>query len=416
MKSTSKAGVTGATPTSSWAERYRKRWVWDKTAWASHCINCYPGNCQYRVYVKDGVILREEQAGTYGPIETGVPDMNPMGCQKGNAWSQMLHSPERVLYPLKRAGERGEGNWTRLTWDEALTEIADATLDAIQESGPESVLQISTPNEGGLMAGMLFGRLIEGLGGMTTDVNADINDFNPGLYITYGKVNSASSIDDWFHAELTLIWHRNPVYTAIPWYHFVLESRYNGGEVVTIAPDYSPSAIHADYHVPVEPGSDAALALGMCWVIIDEGLYDRQFVSEQTDLPMLVPTDTKRFLRQTELKGEGRDDQFYVFDEASGEVVEAPRATLELGGLEPALQGRFRVTLADGSSVEVAPAFQLLKDQLADYTPEKASAMCGTNPEMIRMLARKVAKRRTNILLGFNAGKYYHGDLIERSM
>ncbi|MGZ5374489.1 MAG: molybdopterin-dependent oxidoreductase, partial [Aeromicrobium sp.] len=130
--------------------------------------------------MKDGKIVREEQAGTYKPVEAGVPDMNPMGCQKGNAWSQMLGSPERELYPLKRTGERGEGNWTRVSWDEALSEVADATLDAIQESGAESILQVSTPNEGGLMAGMLFGRVIEKLGGMTTDVNADINDFNPG--------------------------------------------------------------------------------------------------------------------------------------------------------------------------------------------------------------------------------------------
>ncbi len=415
MNKPSKAAA-GSTIPGRRAEQYREKWTWDRTAWASHCINCYPGNCQYRVYVKDGVVVREEQAGTYAPIEAGVPDMNPMGCQKGNAWSRMLHSPERVLYPLKRAGERGEGNWTRVSWDQALAEIADATLDAIQESGPESVLQVSTPNEGGLMAGMLFGRIIDGLGGTVTDVNADINDFNPGLYMTYGKVNSASSIDDWFHAELTLVWHRNPVYTAIPWYHFVLESRYNGGEVVVIAPDYSPSAMHADYHVPVEPGSDAALALGMCQVIIEEALYDAQFVREQTDLPFLVRMDTRRFLRQTELKGEGRDDQFYVFDEKTGEVAEAPRATLDMGRLVPALGGRFQVTLADGNAVEVAPAFQLLKDQLADYTPEKAAAVCGSNPEMIRMLARKVARRRTNILLGFNAGKYYHGDLIERSM
>ncbi|MFQ5472112.1 MAG: molybdopterin-dependent oxidoreductase, partial [Dehalococcoidia bacterium] len=398
------------------AENYRDKWTWDKTVWASHCINCYPGNCQYRVFVKDGKIVGEEQAGTYKTVEAGVPDMNPMGCQKGSAWSRMLNSPERVQYPLKRSGERGEGKWDRVSWDEALSDVADAIIDAIQETGPESVLQVSTPNEGGLMAGMLFGRIIEGIGGTVTDVNADINDFNPGLYMTYGKVNSASSVDDWFHADLTLVWHRNPVYTAIPSYHYVLESRYNGGEIVVIAPDYSPSAIHADYHVPVEPGSDAALSLGMCQVIIEEEIYDTQFVSEQTDLPLLVRTDNGRFLRQTELTGEGRDDQFYVFDAKAGAVAEAPRGTLDMGDVEPALEGRFEVKLADGSTVEVASAFQLLKDQLTDYTPEKAAEMCATNAETIRSLARKVATRRTNILLGFNAGKYYHGDLIERSM
>ena len=83
-------------------------------------------------------------------------------------------------------------------------------------------------------------------------------------------------MDDWFLADLTLIWHANPVYTNIHWYHYVAESRYNGGEVVTIAPDYSPSAIHADYHLPVRIGTDAALALAMCKVIIDAGLYEKQ--------------------------------------------------------------------------------------------------------------------------------------------
>ncbi len=146
MSKRSKAADAKGRPSGSTSERYRNKWSWDETTWASHCINCYPGNCQYRVYVKDGKIVREEQAGTYKPIEAGVPDMNPMGCQKGNAWSQMLSSPERELYPLKRAGERGEGNWTRVSWDEALSEVADATLDAIEESGPESILQVSTPN------------------------------------------------------------------------------------------------------------------------------------------------------------------------------------------------------------------------------------------------------------------------------
>jgi nitrate reductase alpha subunit len=143
----------------SWEDLYRQRWTWQDVAWVSHCINCYPGNCLYRAYVRDGIVLREEQAGVYNTIEQGVPDMNPMGCQKGAAWSQHLHSQERVLHPLKRAGERGEGRWTRVSWDDALTTIADAVIDAIQESGPESIMQISTPNEGGLMAGMLFGKI-----------------------------------------------------------------------------------------------------------------------------------------------------------------------------------------------------------------------------------------------------------------
>src|SRR3990170_1361988 len=98
---------------------YRQQWRWDKVFVATHCVDCYPGNCPIRVYVRDGVVVREEQAGTLPIIEKGVPDMNPMGCQKGAAWSRLLHSPERVLHPLKRAGERGEGKWKRVSWDQA---------------------------------------------------------------------------------------------------------------------------------------------------------------------------------------------------------------------------------------------------------------------------------------------------------
>jgi dimethylsulfide dehydrogenase subunit alpha/complex iron-sulfur molybdoenzyme family reductase subunit alpha len=121
--------------TGAWAGSYRDKWKWDRVGWGSHCVDCYPSNCPYRVFVRDGKVVREEPAANFAPVEPGVPDMNPAGCQKGAAWSQMLYGDERVLYPLRRAGERGEGRWRRVSWDEALDEIADAVLDTIEESG-----------------------------------------------------------------------------------------------------------------------------------------------------------------------------------------------------------------------------------------------------------------------------------------
>ncbi|MEE8386123.1 MAG: molybdopterin-dependent oxidoreductase, partial [Dehalococcoidia bacterium] len=150
---------------------YRQQWRWDKVFAATHCVDCYPGNCPYKVYVKDGVVFSEEQAGTFPIIEKGVPDMNPMGCQKGAAWSRLLYSPERVLHPLKRAGKRGEGKWKRVSWDQALTEIADHILDAIEEVGPEAVIQEGTPAQGGLLTEFSFSRLMRFIGALETDVN-----------------------------------------------------------------------------------------------------------------------------------------------------------------------------------------------------------------------------------------------------
>src|SRR3972149_4268062 len=129
--------------------RYRERWRWDSVTWGSHCVDCYPSNCPFRVFVRDGKVVREEQAGTFPVIEAGVPDMNPAGCQ---------------------------------------------------EVGPESIIRIGEPAEGGTQALICGGALVGRLGGITTDVQAEINDFSPGLYITYGKFDPAASVDDWFHS------------------------------------------------------------------------------------------------------------------------------------------------------------------------------------------------------------------------
>ena len=396
----------------NWAKRYRQKWTWEDVSWGSHAVDCYPGGCPWRVYVKDGQIVREEQSGTFRPIEDGIPDMNPMGCQKGACWTRLLTGPDRITQPMKRVGERGEGNFEPVSWDEALGDIADAMLDALQDQGPASIITLMTPE---LAAGgaRLFADV---LGTPTTDGNAEFQDMSPGWHLTWGTFDPAASMDDWFLAELTLIWHANPVYTNIHWYHYVAESRYNGGEVVTIAPDYSPSAIHADYHVPVRIGTDAALALAMCQVIVEGGLYDRKFVQEQTDLPLLVRKDTGRFLRGNELAADDREDQFFWLDSRTGIVMPAPRGTLALGGAHPALDGDTTVTLADGSQVEVEPVFARLRRHLQSYTPEKAAAICELHPDAIRKLARKVATRKTKIFIGWNSGKYYHGDLMERSM
>ncbi|HEY5639159.1 MAG TPA: molybdopterin-dependent oxidoreductase, partial [Dehalococcoidia bacterium] len=394
------------------AEHYRDKWKWDKVTWGSHAVDCYPGGCPFRVYVRDGKIVREEQSGSLPVIQQGVPDMNPMGCQKGSCWGYQHTGPDRVTTPLKRVGERGEGKFEPVSWDEALNDIADAMLDACEDQGPESIITLMTPEVGAAPARSH----LNVLGSPLTDGNAEFQDWSPGYYTTWGKFNPVSSMDDWFLAELTLIWHCNPVYTNIQWFHFTLESRYNGGEVITIAPDYSPSSIHSDYHLPVRIGTDAALALAMCKTIVDEKLYNKKFVQEQTDLPLLVRTDTGHFLRGPELNVGDREDQFFWWDAKSQQPVPAPRGTLAVGDVSPALEGTFKTKLLDGTEVEVQPVFQRLLAVLEDYTPEKAAKVCNVDADAIRMIARKAAKKRTKIFSGWNSGKYYHGDLMERSM
>lgn len=416
-----RTAITAAKRTAKQArpgDAYRAKWAWDDVAWATHCVDCYPGSCMYHIYLKDGKVAFEEVAGSNPPSTVeGVPDKNPMGCQKGASWSQTLYGKERVLYPLRRVGKRGQGNWERVSWDDALADIADRMLDAIERDGPETIVHEMTPAEGGTMATWPTRRLIvELLGGVCTDVNAVINDFQPGHYITWGKFNPVGGGEAGL-TKLRLIWHCNPVYTQIPNYHATAEARYQGCEVIHFAPDAGPSSIHADYFFAVRPGTDAALALAMCHTIIKEGLYSKRFVKEQTDLPLLVRLDTKRFLRASDLEEKGSDEQFYAWDTAKRRLAPAPRGTLRWGRVKPALEGRRSVKLKDGSRVPVAPAFAVLLAQLnRHYTPTKASNICGVNANVIRTIARKVASRRTSIYMGMNVCKYYHGDLMQRSM
>ncbi len=397
-------------------QRYREAVKWDRVHWGTHCVDCYPGNCPMRVYVKDGRVVREEQAGTFAVVEQGVPDFNPMGCQKGVAWSRTLYGEERLKYPLRRVGERGEGKWERITWEEAAEEIADAILDAIQDQGPESIVTLMGA-EGGTWTGFGHNRLMAMLGAVATDVNAEINDFSPGIYLTFGKFNLCSSLDDLFHAEVFLLFQTNPIYTITASYHYIAEARYKGSDVYLFAPDVSPSHMHADYYLPVKAGTDAAWALGASQVIMSEGLYNPKFVKEQTDLPFLVRLDNNRFLRGSDLEDDGLDDQFYVWDAKEDALAKAPRETLRLARIDPALEGKRRVTLRDGKRVEAVPAFVLLRQHLdKNFTPAKASAICGINAEIIHELAHKVARKRTLAFAGGTSLKYYHGDLTLRSV
>lgn len=403
-------------PKRAWEDRYRERWTWDRTVKVSHPQDCYPGNCSWVAYLRDGKIVREEQTGQYPQYDPGVPDMNPAGCNKGCLYSSVTYGKERVLYPLQRKGRRGGGTWERITWDEALTVVADSILDAIQERGPASIVFEEAPGQGGILpvaGGMVLTSL---LGGTSLDTDGLISDFTTGMYMTFGKFQFSPALDEWFKSDLNLVWYSNPVYTRIPFYHWITEQRYRGGELITIAPDVSPSAVHADRYIPVRFGTDASLALGMCRAIVEEGLYDREFISAQTDLPLLIRLDTRRFLREADFKEGGSQEKFYLWSEGEGRPREAPRESLKLE-FAPALEGTYEVVLKDGKKAKVSPVFHLLKQRLgSEYTPEKVQRDTGLHPRVVEELARKVASKRTFILVGFSPCKVFHGDLQVRAM
>ncbi|MBT4162264.1 MAG: molybdopterin-dependent oxidoreductase, partial [Gammaproteobacteria bacterium] len=398
----------------STADIYRSEWSWDSVTWGSHTNQCAPGGCSFRVYAKNGVIWREEQSARSDAANSDYPDYNPQGCQKGCGFHNTLTTPERVKYPLRRVGDRGEGKWQRISWDDALTDVADAILDAHQQAGTESVIVDAPHIHSGSVGLAATSRFIGQIDGLTLDLNVSIGDDLKGIGQTFGKMAQGYTADNFFDADLVILTQANISYTWPPTYHFLTEARYNGTEVVLIAPDYNATGLTADIHVPVKVATDAALWLAICQVIIEEDMVDEAFVREQTDLAILVRKDNGRYLRADEVTGD-RPEQLYFYDSLQKAIVEAPRGTLSYEG-EQALEGTYTVTLLDGSEVEVTPVFAQMREKLfREYTPRQAEKMCGVHPDLITRLAKKVATMRTCSYIGFSSGKHYHGDLMERS-
>ncbi|MDP3937108.1 MAG: molybdopterin-dependent oxidoreductase [Deltaproteobacteria bacterium] len=394
---------------------YRKAWTWDSVAKGTHHVNCwYQRACSWNIFVKEGLVLREEQAADYPQTNADVPDFNPRGCQKGACFSHRMYDPTRVLYPLKRMGPRGGGKWTRVTWDEALTDIADRMIAVMTAEGSGGIywdlgegLTNGCAALGVLRAGNVLDTPI-------LDMNAEIGDHHPGAAATCGKIVFASSGDDCFYSDLILIWGGNPVSTQIPNAHFFNEARYNGARVVTITPDYNPSAVHADLWVPVNVGTDAALGLSIAHVILEENLQNDAFIKEQTDLSLLVRRDNGLFLRESDMKRGGKDDVFYFHDLVEKKIAEAPKRSLKLEGRDPALAGEYEAETVSGK-VLVTPVLTLLREKVAGYAPEAAAKITGTPAAVIRRLAHDIAKARAaTIITQSNFSKFYHGLEMER--
>ena len=409
-----------------WEDVYREEWTWDDVVHVSHLrVNCV-STCLFDAYVKDGLVWREEQDANYPQDFPDIPDFNPRGCTAGCTYSSQMYDPSRIRYPMKRVGERGSGRWQRLSWDQAFEEIADRLIDVITEDGSDCIIYDhgTTNIDNGIGSVMEMHFFGAGLAATTIDSWAGVGDLSTGLIQSWGTYMSEATADDWFRSDYIFIWICNPNYTRQPDAHFLYEARYRGAKIVSVAPDFSPSTVHADRWLNVRYGTDAALALGMAHVIVEEDLYDADYIKEQTDLPFLVRDDDGRFLRECDVVEGGADDQFYFWNASKGRKELASGTwgsevmTIALGEeTDPALEGAHKVRLVDGEQVRVRPVFELLRTHLSEYTPERAAEITGVPASNIRCVARELAAARSSMILsGPGACKHYHSDLFQRGM
>lgn len=416
----------------------------EQHGYAYHCVNCQ-GNCAWEVWTDaDGRVTRENQSASYPAIAPDVPDANPRGCNKGVQHSQVMYGADRLLHPMRRAGARGEGKWRRISWDEAITEVATRLYETMREKGPAG-------NYVHMGSGMLsearaasVKRLGTLLGAVRPYIASYVGDMFPGVSVVYGEGNLGCTYDFIYGADVAVFWGCNPNTSRIPDAHFLWEGKYRGGKIIVVTPEFNATAIHADLWVPVRPGYDGHLALAVVHRLLRAKRYSEAFLKKFTDLPLLVRTDTRQLVRLEEVDlADPRFDRasaerfaadhgkwhevFLCWDRRAGKASALPGCegstvdTLRLEdidwAIDPALSGRHRLELKGHGEVEVAPAFELFARELEAYSAERTQALTGVHPSVVDTLARELSGARVAVLtLGFAVGKHFNGMLSQRAI
>ena len=389
LKTTAVVGAFGAL-SSTWADglvpsaQAAKQVSNDRTGTQiihTNCRSC-TADCGVLAHVKDGRVIKLEGDPAFERSEGAL-------CTKGLAGIQALYHPNRIKYPMKRVGARGENKWKRISWKEAIDEIAQKLMEIREKYGAESVM--GSTGGGGNPNFPSVCRFC--------NVFGTPNWFEPGASQCYmprqtvyqmmygGGPNGNPSLGDsqcieaYFYNDIKMktfvLWGTDPSYSGPAQAGRVLvELRARGVKTVVIDPRFTPDAAKADVWLPIRPGTDVALMMAWIKRIIDLKLYDYEFVLKWTNLPFLVNTETKMILRESELIEGGRADTYVIWDTKT----KAPKGLTYPwdDALSPALEGKFTI-----KGVEYKTGFTLLRERVEPFTIAAAAQECGLEEKKI---------------------------------
>ncbi|MBR4954021.1 MAG: molybdopterin-dependent oxidoreductase, partial [Oscillospiraceae bacterium] len=311
-------------------------------------------------------------------------------CAKGLSGIQALYHPNRNKYPMKRVGPRGSGQWKRISWDEALTTIAEKLMETKEKYGAEAVF--CSTGGGGNPEIWSIARFC--------NIFGTPNWFEPGCAqcylprvlaytMMYGgmdpSIADSNALELYFPEDTPIkalvMWGTDPSYSCpASGGGMVADLRAKGVKTVVVDPRFTPDAAKADVWLPVRPGSDVALLLAWIRYILANKLYDAEFVMKWTNLPYLVDVESKMLLRAAEGKN-GEPDTYMVWDKNtdSARALEYPWND----ELDPVLDGEF---IVDGKLCKTG--FRLLWERCEEYTLEKAAEICQLDAKSIEEAIR----------------------------
>jgi anaerobic dimethyl sulfoxide reductase subunit A len=246
------------------------------TTCSSHC----GGACGLKVYVKDGTITRIETDDGEEP--------QARACLRGRAYRQRVYDPDRLLYPLKRVGERGEGKFKRISWDEALDTVAGELKRVRDTYGSEAIiLKVGAGDMNFVHTGAVaVDRLLCMAGGYSAAWG--YFSYEGGAFAeltTYGVLSTQSAREDFLNSRMIVMWGWNPAVTIqdtnTTWW--LAQAKEAGCKIVSVDPRHTETtATIAQQWIPIKPGTDAAMMIAMAYVMIRDGLHDQAYLDKYT--------------------------------------------------------------------------------------------------------------------------------------
>ena len=239
------------------------------------CHHDCPDTCSMVYEVADGK-LKGVKGNSEHPMTRGGL------CVKLKDYEKRHYHPDRLLYPMKRVGPKGEKQFERISWDEALDTIVDRWQDIIKEDGPQAIMPNSYLGNQGLVHGLNGGDAFFARLGATVTERTFCGEGSATAWLLTLGPTAGVDPESFIHAKYIIVWACNSVSTNLHHWHIIKEAQKKGAKVVVIDPYASRTAKEADWHIAPKPGTDGALAMAMMHVIIGEGLVDQDYVDNYT--------------------------------------------------------------------------------------------------------------------------------------
>ncbi len=345
-----------------------------RSSCAMECLHC-----NLTAHVVDGKLVKVESS----------EDFHVKGCLRGLSRSEWVNHKDRLRYPMKRVGEKGEGKFEEISWDEALDEIVNKLKETKMELGNQGILFSAHAGNFSSLTNAVGSAFFDFFGGATRHggqlcCQAVTEVMTPMLGTRYE--DTRDTIPD---SDYLLCWGNNPVVTMQSYFKDYEEAMSKGAKLVVIDPRFNETAAKAHEWVPIIPGTDTALALGMLKIMVEEDLHDKEFLHKHTGVPFLV--DKQGDLVRAD---EEEETSYLVFDELSQRIV-----VHDTPNIVPALS----VANTEHSD-SYTTVYDLIVQEASQWDPKKVEEVTDIPADLVIRLGLDYAKANAAMIVANMGG------------